>query len=372
MSALLQSRRLREVVHCMPELTTEKLATYEDWRLAHLLLVTITSGYLWSGDPEEAPLILPRNLCTPLMAVSKRLGMPPVICHGSACLANWNLIDPSEPFSPDNLRLNAFIFLESRANHWFFVVTAQIEKDFAPCIYDIVRATYFSKENSLQYIENALHSIQESLTKATLTMKRLPEHLTPSEFFHQLRPFLLGYNEGSLKQNGIIFEGMESQGPLRCSGASAAQSSTLQLIDAFLRVEHSGDERKFLTEQREYMPREHRELIQWIEKESPVRKTAQGRQQALDALLVFRSVHLNTVALYILTQINGSATATGTGGTSFMKFLKKMLAHILSLLRLAYISCVRPILEYDTTMFSPSTIYQPQPSQARNSKEGER
>ncbi|VDP24378.1 unnamed protein product [Heligmosomoides polygyrus] len=293
MSALLQSRRLREVVHCMPELTTEKLATYEDWRLAHLLLVTITSGYLWSGDPEEAPLILPRNLCTPLMAVSKRLGMPPVICHGSACLANWNLIDPSEPFSPDNLRLNAFIFLESRANHWFFVVTAQIEKDFAPCIYDIVRATYFSKENSLQYIENALHSIQESLTKATLTMKRLPEHLTPSEFFHQLRPFLLGYNEGSLKQNGIIFE---------------------------------GDERKFLTEQREYMPREHRELIQWIEKESPVRKTAQGRQQALDALLVFRSVHLNTVALYILTQINGSATATGTGGTSFMKFLKKVKA----------------------------------------------
>lgn len=50
----------------------------------------------------------------------------------------------------------------------------------------------------------------------------------------------------------------------------------------------------------------------------------------------------------------------------------QMLAHILSLLRLAYISCVRPILEYDTTMFSPSTIYQPQPSQARNSKEGER
>lgn len=62
----------------------------------------------------------------------------------------------------------------------------------------------------------------------------------------------------------------------------------------------SGDERKFLTEQREYMPREHRELIQWIEKESPVRKTAQGRQQALDALLVFRSVHLNTVRHVII------------------------------------------------------------------------
>uniref|UniRef100_A0A0K0DPG5 Uncharacterized protein n=1 Tax=Angiostrongylus cantonensis TaxID=6313 RepID=A0A0K0DPG5_ANGCA len=125
---LIKENRVRDAVHSLPELTIDNLITYEDWRTAHLLLVTITSGYIWSGDPLEAPLILPRNLGIPLVAVSERLGLRPVICHASACLANWNLIDPSLPFSLDNLQLNAFKFLDSKANHWFFTVTAQVSR----------------------------------------------------------------------------------------------------------------------------------------------------------------------------------------------------------------------------------------------------
>ncbi|KAK6017520.1 hypothetical protein OSTOST_16958 [Ostertagia ostertagi] len=69
-------------------------------------------------------------------------------------------------------------------------------------------------------------------------MKRLPEHLTPTDFYHGLRPFLQGYK--ALSPHEIVFEGMEELGPMAYCGASAAQSSTIQLIDAFLKVEHSG------------------------------------------------------------------------------------------------------------------------------------
>ncbi|KJH48403.1 hypothetical protein DICVIV_05518 [Dictyocaulus viviparus] len=171
MIELIKENRVREAIECLPELKTDSLVTYEDWRIAHLLLVTLTSGYIWSNDPDHAPLILPRNLCTPLMAVSERLGMRPVICHASACLANWNLIDPTLPFSPDNLQLNAFKFLNSRANHWFFSVTAQVEKDFVPCICNIIRAVFFSMRNDFQHTKMALNSIVECLTQATKTMK---------------------------------------------------------------------------------------------------------------------------------------------------------------------------------------------------------
>ncbi|WKY15052.1 hypothetical protein Q1695_000510 [Nippostrongylus brasiliensis] len=292
MSDLIRDQNVGEAVRGLPELTTEWLATYEDWRLAHLLLTTITSGYIWSGGPQKAPSILPKNVAVPLMSVSRQLGVRPVVCHASACLANWNLIDPSKPFSPDNMQLNAFKFLESRGNHWFFVVTAQIEKDFAPCIYNIIRTMHSTNDNDLE-IRKALISIKNCLEKAATTMKRLPEHLTPTEFYNELRPFLWGYNEGLLNGHGIVFEGAE---------------------------------RKFLIEQRDYMPREHRELILWVESHSPVGLSTEGRQDAVDSLYAFRSAHLKTVAYFILTATGRSSNNLGTGGTPFMQFLKNVRA----------------------------------------------
>ncbi|VDM75099.1 unnamed protein product [Strongylus vulgaris] len=115
---------------------------------------------------------------------------------------------------------------------------------------------------------------------------------------------------------------MEEKGRFKYGGGSAAQSSTIQLIDAFLKVEHT--ENNFLIEQREYMPREHRELLQWVEEATPIQKTTPGRDEALQALKIFRSKHLNMVAQYILTQIQHPASTTGTGGTPFMKFLKNV------------------------------------------------
>uniref|UniRef100_A0A0K0DR46 DUF3135 domain-containing protein n=1 Tax=Angiostrongylus cantonensis TaxID=6313 RepID=A0A0K0DR46_ANGCA len=79
-------------------------------------------------------------------------------------------------------------------------------------------------------------------------------------------------------------------------------------------------------EQREHMPREHRELIYWVEAQSPIHNSIEGRQRALDALVAFRSTHLNLVSQFILTQIERHSQTTGTGGSSFIKFLKNVRA----------------------------------------------
>ncbi|KAE9417584.1 hypothetical protein Angca_003475, partial [Angiostrongylus cantonensis] len=303
---LIKENRVRDAVHSLPELTIDNLITYEDWRTAHLLLVTITSGYIWSGDPLEAPLILPRNLGTPLVAVSERLGLRPVICHASACLANWNLIDPSLPFSLDNLQLNAFKFLDSKANHWFFTVTAQRWCNYQPSIFTLI----LSHSNArMTFSRMAVNNFGE-IVSPCLTLL-LTSMLMRSFLVQQSRELILG---------------MEEKGPLKYGGGSAAQSSAIQLIDAFLRVEHSGDERRFLMEQREHMPREHRELIYWVEAQSPIHNSIEGRQRALDALVAFRSTHLNLVSQFILTQIERHSQTTGTGGSSFIKFLKNVRA----------------------------------------------
>ncbi|KAJ1358272.1 Indoleamine 2,3-dioxygenase 1 [Parelaphostrongylus tenuis] len=91
-------------------------------------------------------------------------------------------------------------------NAFFVCEGCEIEKDFAPCIYNIIRAVYYSMKEDSPYVEMALQSIVDCLNKAAKTMKRMPDNLSPREFYHHLRPFLWGYNEGSLKQCGIIFE----------------------------------------------------------------------------------------------------------------------------------------------------------------------
>ncbi|KIH69373.1 hypothetical protein ANCDUO_00291 [Ancylostoma duodenale] len=193
MVELIRNNRVQQAVVQLPLLTTDKLVTYEDWRTAHLLLVTMASGYLWSADSKEAPLVLPRSISIPLTAVSDQLGIRPVICHASACLANWHLIDSNQPFSPDNLQLNAFTFLNSRGNHWFFVVTAQ-------------------------------HQLISKTVNRDVDSDR--EGLCPM------------YIREILKIHLLI--GMEDRGHFKYGGGSAAQSSTIQLVDAFLKVEHTG------------------------------------------------------------------------------------------------------------------------------------
>ncbi|PAV81952.1 hypothetical protein WR25_05846 [Diploscapter pachys] len=124
-SDLITSCKVEEALEALPELSCDELLTHEDYRYAHLLLVTITSGYLWNQRTSQTPTKLPRSVSLPLLTVSEHLGLLPVVTHASTCLANWKLVDPDKEFCPENLRLLAFKFFEHEGNDWFFTVTAQ-------------------------------------------------------------------------------------------------------------------------------------------------------------------------------------------------------------------------------------------------------
>ncbi|CAD6185599.1 unnamed protein product [Caenorhabditis auriculariae] len=327
------TNELRNKIRDMESLDTSHLETYEDWRLAHLLLITMTSAYLWHGNSEKVPSVLPLSLSKPLMEVSEHLGIKPVVSHCSTCLANWLEIDPDKDFDPDNLETIAFKFFGNTDEQWFFTVTAKIEKDFAPAIVEIAKCTAKAEKIDLdeESLTDCLIAISESLIKAKKTIKRMPEKLKPSFFYQDFRRFLWGYNKSNLESEGFYFEGYEEMGPQLHDGASAAQSSTLQLIDAFLGIEHQEKQKIFLDEQLNYMPREHREFIQYVRKVQAGRISKgelvyASRNNAVSALRSFRSEHLITVARFIISQsTTDPSAAVGTGGTLLMNFLKSVL-----------------------------------------------
>ncbi|MCP9262496.1 Indoleamine 2,3-dioxygenase 1 [Dirofilaria immitis] len=316
---LIEKNLLDDRLRQLPLISTEMLNTNNELRLAHLLLVTLAAGYVWQDGPDKARLSIPANISLPLFDVCNRLGLKPIVCHASVCLANWKPIGQMTIFDASMIDIITFRFIQHPANRWFFTLTAQIETELAEAICAIASACLHCKvdESTMQHIDNAV-------TKATQTIQRMKEYVPPDIFYNGFRHFLSGYTENALaEQGGIIFEGREDLGPQLLSGGSAAQSSTFHVLDEFLKIKHADDIEVFLSHQREYMPPRHRDFIIWVREnvaKIPNVQNVSGYREALLAVKKFRKAHINVVTKFIILPAKGNSKI-GTGGSSFMHLL---------------------------------------------------
>ena len=95
--------------------------------------------------------------------------------------------------------------------------------------------------------------------------------------------------------------------------------------------------RPYLNEMRNYMPPKHRKMIENVEEKSMAKeyifkskKLIHEYNQCLEEIRRFRAQHLEFAASYIHKQSKaktafgtGGSTFRGTGGTPFMRYLKK-------------------------------------------------
>src|SRR5690606_28686377 len=119
-------------------------------------------------------------------------------------------------------------------------------------------------------------------------------------------------------------------------GQTGSQSSIVPTMDALLGIAHENDPlREYLDELHAYRPPKHRQFIEEVQKRSTLRAfVAESGDAALVRLYngivehvqKFRTRHLEYAASYINKQARdseGNPTDIGTGGTPFMKYLKK-------------------------------------------------
>lgn len=281
---------------------------------------------------------LPRVLSIPWWEVSSHLGLPPVITYATSVLWNWHMKDPSRGLSMDNLSCQA-LFTGARDEEWFYLVSLQVEFAAAPGIAAAQCCLQAVAENDVDRILQCLETVCRSLRDMTTQLQKMYNECSPSFFFNQLRPFFAGSKNLSSFPNGLVFEGVQPD-PIKYNGASAAQSSTLQVFDVLLGVEHSGTTREFLQQQRWYMPREHRQYLLMLENQPTLKDFIAGHakhsslKEAFDTCALqlgeLRSKHIVLVTRYIVVQAigtgrnkeKGTLAKRGTGGTDFMLLLK--------------------------------------------------
>ena len=303
--------------------------------LAMSHLSFIAHAFMWGGNKPEK--ILPEVVSKPWVKLSKYLGRPPILSYASYCLDNWYKVNQKEPISLDNVAL-INNFLGGVDEDWFVTIHVCIEDASGDAIEAAYKLSRLNESNNVDDFNTNLKKILTSLKNVNNIFSKMPEKCDPYIYYHRVRPYIFGTKDNPDLKKGLIYENQFNNNPQFYRGETGAQSSIIPFLDGALGIYHSNDNlRHYLNEMRDYMPPKHRKMIEDVEKRSKAKdlisqskKLMNVYNNCLEEIRKFRAMHLEYAATYIHKQAQvhntfgtGGSTIRGTGGTPFMKYLKK-------------------------------------------------
>jgi len=307
----------------------------------------LASAYLKNhshGKPLKPDLCtIPRNLARPFVYVSKLLEMPPVLSYKHYCQGNWRLKNPFGPFIVENLRLEQ-CFVDPRKvsdESGFILVHTVIEERGKHIPFAITRCFEAMRAKNHLFVTAELLLIDESLKDMEKELLLMPKYCDPKVYYLEVRPQIQLFQ-------GVRYEGAEDiefikpfpidfRKPVTLRGETGAQSPLLHLLFVFLKIpEKKSPLREYRRDMRNYMMREQRIFIEFIEQAPSIRLYIQryGREcpelrkaynSCVDSLAKFLEKHYEYAIEYIEKRGEDSI---GTGGTPFKKFLARHLEEI--------------------------------------------
>ncbi len=334
----LPSGRIRHILETRLPLVSEgtiKALSDEEARMAMVHYSFMVQAYVW-GEPE-APKSLPPCLAIPIVALADHIGQQPLLPYSGYVLDNWGLIDPDGPINLSNIYMIQN-FLAGQDEAWFVLIHVAIEARAGACFNLISPLLNAVKENDIDGAQAFLEEMAVIWGDLKAIFDRMPERCDPYIYFERVRPYIHGWKDNPALPGGIVYEGVEKfKGkPQAFRGQTGSQSSIVPVMDALLGIGHAADPLKaYLDQLHIYRPPAHRRFIDNVRSHSRLRdfviKTEhRGLNDAynanVQAVADFRSRHLEYAASYINNQQRkngGNDTEVGTGGTPFMKYLKK-------------------------------------------------
>lgn len=350
LSGLLTSGRLRTFLDKLPEIDMDAVLPKLDDAQLRLLMVRysfIVQAYVW-GE-KEAPEKLPRNLALPFCKLADKIGQYPLLPYTGYTLDNWVKLDPAGDVSLDNIAVIQNFFGGADEN-WFIMVHIEIEAKAGAALAAIPAVIQAVENDNPDGVIAGLKIIRDAWKLINPVFDRMPEQCDPYIYYHRVRPYIHGWKGNPATPDGLVYEGVEKyEGkPQAFRGQTGSQSSIVPTMDALLGIDHENDPLKeYLDELHSYRPPKHRKFIEDVRAQSALRDYVRDSMNAdmvglyneiVQSVHDFRTRHLEYAASYIHKQARDSAgnpVDIGTGGTPFMKYLKKHRdesgAHLLTL-----------------------------------------
>ncbi|MBK66625.1 MAG: indoleamine 2,3-dioxygenase [Rickettsiales bacterium] len=342
LSDYMSTGRLRHFLNQLPEIDmAAELPSLDDAQRRMLMVhySFIIQAYIW-GD-GEATQTLPRNLAVPYCALSDAMEQFPLLPYSAYTLDNWGFLNKNEGVGLDNVYVIQN-FLDGVDENWFILVHVEIEAKAGKALGAIPELLESLKQEDEATIEKQLETILNSWKQVNPVFDRMPEWCDPYIYYNRVRPYIHGWKGNpalqTAKGEGVIYEGVDKfEGkPQAFRGQTGSQSSIVPTMDALFQINHEDDPlRYYLDELHHYRPVGHRRFIEAVQQQSTLRDFVIKKQNnqlielyngCVEQVQNFRTRHLEYAASYINKQSrdrDGNPTDIGTGGTPFMKYLKK-------------------------------------------------
>ena len=309
-------------------------ASDEQVRTAMVHYSFLVQAYVW-GE-AEAPTTLPANLAVPICALGDHLDLPPLLPYSGYVLDNWYRLDKTGGVTLDNIAMHQN-FLGGQDENWFVLIHVAIEAEAGRVLQLATELVEAAANHDAPKVEELLTAMNTVWDAVNAHFDRMPERCDPYIYFQRVRPYIHGWKNNPALPDGLIYEGVAKYDgkPQAFCGQTGSQSSIVPAMDALFQVMHESDPlREFLDELHAYRPVQHRAFIDAIREQSTLRDIAKTQSQSVkdafnacvEQVARFRSRHLEYAASYINKQASsgaGNDTDVGTGGTPFMKYLKK-------------------------------------------------
>ncbi len=338
LSGTLTSGRVRTFLNQLPEVDMAVHLPNLNEAQLQLLMVRysfLVQAYIWGeANPPE---FLPRNLAVPYCLLAAHIGEFPLLPYAAYTLNNWHKLDEKGGVTLDNIEVIQNFFGGADEN-WFIMVHVEIEAKAAPALAAIPALTEAVSNNDKALVAKQLSIILQAWDTIQPVFARMPEQCDPYIYYNRVRPYIHGWKGNPATPDGIVYQGVEKYGnkPQAFRGQTGSQSSIVPTMDALLGIAHDNDPlREYLDELHQYRPVQHRRFIEAVQKHSKLRAFVSASQdeklvELYNAIVshvqTFRTQHLEYAANYINKQAksaDGNPVEVGTGGTPFMKYLKK-------------------------------------------------
>lgn len=330
--------RVRHFLDNLPEVDMKgALGSLDDSQRRKLMVhySFIVQAYVW-GAPV-VPKHLPRNLAVPYCDLAEAIGQFPLLPYTAYTLDNWALLDKAGDVTLDNIYVIQN-FLDGMDENWFIMIHIEIEAKAGKALAAIPDLLDAVEKKDHENAAKGLRQICDALEKCNAVFARMPEQCDPYTYYLRVRPYIHGWKDNPALPDGLVYEGVDKfKGKGQAfRGQTGSQSSIVPSMDALLGIEHEQDEfRRYLDELHHYRPPRHRAFIETVKERSNVRTFVKGScdpnlkalyNSCLEQVYKFRTQHLEYAASYINKQAisgTGNPIDVGTGGTPFMRYLKK-------------------------------------------------